>query len=162
MHFLPTVYVTCDICMGKRFMKETLEITYRGKNIYEVLQMTIEEAITELFGPGPLELPGKASPGLYHDALELHLDERQIANIKAHQRAGAEAEASLNAAIPDYVSDLWDGPAHPRTGFPGRASIRADLVIWQGITYKSRFGVLSAETDDVALPDGCYILVKIA
>lgn len=44
MHFLPTVYVTCDICEGKRFMKETLEITYRGKNIYEVLQMTIEEA----------------------------------------------------------------------------------------------------------------------
>jgi excinuclease ABC subunit A len=44
MHFLPTVYVTCDICLGKRFMKETLEVTYRGKNIYEVLQMTIEEA----------------------------------------------------------------------------------------------------------------------
>jgi excinuclease ABC subunit A len=44
MHFLPTVYVTCDICEGKRFMKETLEVTYRGKNIYEVLQMTIEEA----------------------------------------------------------------------------------------------------------------------
>ncbi|MBU6214473.1 excinuclease ABC subunit UvrA [Patescibacteria group bacterium] len=44
MHFLPTVYVTCDICGGKRFMKETLEITYRGKNIHEVLMMTIEEA----------------------------------------------------------------------------------------------------------------------
>ncbi len=44
MHFLPTVYVTCDICMGKRFMKETLDVTYRGKNIYEVLQMTVEEA----------------------------------------------------------------------------------------------------------------------
>ncbi|MFZ2500927.1 MAG: ATP-binding cassette domain-containing protein, partial [Minisyncoccia bacterium] len=44
MHFLPTVYVTCDVCEGKRFMKESLEVTYRGKNIYEVLQMTIEEA----------------------------------------------------------------------------------------------------------------------
>lgn len=44
MHFLPTVYVTCDVCLGKRFMKETLEVTYRGKNIFEVLQMTIEEA----------------------------------------------------------------------------------------------------------------------
>ncbi len=44
MHFLPTVYVTCDVCEGKRFMKETLEITYRGKNVWEVLQMTIEEA----------------------------------------------------------------------------------------------------------------------
>jgi excinuclease ABC subunit A len=44
MHFLPTVYVTCDVCNGTRFMKETLEITYRGKNIFEVLSMTIEEA----------------------------------------------------------------------------------------------------------------------
>jgi len=44
MHFLPTVYVLCDVCNGKRFMKETLEITYRKKNIYEILQMTIEEA----------------------------------------------------------------------------------------------------------------------
>ncbi len=44
MHFLPTVYVTCDVCNGTRFMKETLEVTYRGKNIYEILQMTIEEA----------------------------------------------------------------------------------------------------------------------
>ncbi|MEK7602211.1 MAG: excinuclease ABC subunit UvrA [Patescibacteria group bacterium] len=44
MHFLPTVYVVCDVCNGTRFMKETLEVTYRGKNIYDVLQMTIEEA----------------------------------------------------------------------------------------------------------------------
>lgn len=46
MHFLPTVYVTCDVCNGTRFMRETLEVTYRGKNIYDVLQMTIEEAET--------------------------------------------------------------------------------------------------------------------
>ncbi len=44
MHFLPTVYVTCDVCGGKRFMKETLEVTYRGKNIHEILEMTVEEA----------------------------------------------------------------------------------------------------------------------
>ncbi len=44
MHFLPTVFVTCDVCDGKRFTKETLEVTYRKKNIYEVLHMTIEEA----------------------------------------------------------------------------------------------------------------------
>ncbi len=44
MHFLPTVYVTCDVCDGKRFTKETLEVTYRKKNIWEVLHMTIEEA----------------------------------------------------------------------------------------------------------------------
>ncbi|MAZ56427.1 excinuclease ABC subunit A [bacterium] len=44
MHFLPTVYVTCDVCDGKRFTKETLEVRYKGKNIHEVLHMTIEEA----------------------------------------------------------------------------------------------------------------------
>ena len=46
MHFLPTVYVTCDVCQGKRFMKETLEVKYKKKSVYDVLQMTIEEALT--------------------------------------------------------------------------------------------------------------------
>lgn len=45
MHFLPTVYVPCDVCNGKRFMKETLEIKYNKKNIYDILEMTIEEAL---------------------------------------------------------------------------------------------------------------------
>lgn len=44
MHFLPTVYVPCDVCDGKRFTKETLEVTFKGKNVHEVLSMTIEEA----------------------------------------------------------------------------------------------------------------------
>jgi len=46
MHFLPTVYVVCDVCDGKRFTKETLEVKYKGKNINEVLGMTVEEAST--------------------------------------------------------------------------------------------------------------------
>jgi len=45
MHFLPTVYVTCDVCSGKRFDKETLTIKYKKKNIYEVLKMTVEEGL---------------------------------------------------------------------------------------------------------------------
>ncbi|MSR78746.1 MAG: excinuclease ABC subunit A [Candidatus Taylorbacteria bacterium] len=45
MHFLPTVYVPCEVCEGKRFMKETLEVTYKKKNIYQVLNMTVEEAL---------------------------------------------------------------------------------------------------------------------
>jgi excinuclease ABC subunit A len=43
MHFLPTVYVQCEVCKGRRFDRETLEVLYKGKNIYEVLEMTIEE-----------------------------------------------------------------------------------------------------------------------
>lgn len=45
MSFLPTVYVPCEVCGGKRFMKETLEVTYKKKNIHDVLEMTIEDAI---------------------------------------------------------------------------------------------------------------------
>jgi len=45
MHFLPTVYVTCDVCSGRRFQKDTLEIKYKKKNINDVLQMTAEEAL---------------------------------------------------------------------------------------------------------------------
>jgi excinuclease ABC subunit A len=44
MHFLADVYVTCDVCQGKRYNRETLEVTYKGKNIQEVLAMTIEDA----------------------------------------------------------------------------------------------------------------------
>ena len=44
MHFLPDIYVTCDTCKGKRYNRETLDIHYKGKNIYEVLDMTVEEA----------------------------------------------------------------------------------------------------------------------
>ena len=45
MHFLPDVYVPCTECEGKRYNDETLQVTYKGKNIYDVLELTIEEAI---------------------------------------------------------------------------------------------------------------------
>ena len=45
MHFLPDIFVPCDVCKGKRYNRETLEIRYKGKNIYEVLEMTVEDAL---------------------------------------------------------------------------------------------------------------------
>ncbi|MDQ3881225.1 MAG: excinuclease ABC subunit UvrA [Chloroflexota bacterium] len=52
MHFLPDVYVTCEVCKGKRYNREALEITYKGKNIAEILDMTVDEAL-EFFAPVP-------------------------------------------------------------------------------------------------------------
>lgn len=52
MHFLPDVYVPCDVCKGKRYNRETLEIHYKGKNIHDVLEMTVEEGV-EFFSAVP-------------------------------------------------------------------------------------------------------------
>jgi excinuclease ABC subunit A len=52
MHFLPDIYVPCDICKGKRYNRETLEVRYKGRNIHEVLEMTVEDAVP-FFEPVP-------------------------------------------------------------------------------------------------------------
>jgi excinuclease ABC subunit A len=53
MHFLPDIYVHCDVCHGRRYNRETLEIRYKGRNIHEVLDMTVEDAL-EFFKPVPV------------------------------------------------------------------------------------------------------------
>ncbi len=53
MHFLPDIYVPCDVCKGKRYNRETLEVRYKGKSIYEVLEMTVEDA-RQFFDPVPV------------------------------------------------------------------------------------------------------------
>ena len=84
MHFLPTVHVTCDVCSGKRFNRETLEIQYNDKNIFDILEMTIEEA-TEFFKEVPW----------VHDKLKI-LDEVGLGYLRLGQSAptlsGGEAQ----------------------------------------------------------------------
>lgn len=62
MHFLPDVYVTCDVCGGKRYNRDTLEVKYKSKSIYDVLNMTVEEGL-EFFS---------AVPKLYHKLKTLY------------------------------------------------------------------------------------------
>jgi excinuclease ABC subunit A len=61
MHFLPPVYVTCESCNGRRYNRETLEITYKGMNIADILEMTVDEAVTFF----------RAVPQIYEPALTL-------------------------------------------------------------------------------------------
>ncbi|MEM9424091.1 MAG: excinuclease ABC subunit UvrA, partial [Spirochaetota bacterium] len=71
MHFLPDVHVTCEVCGGKRFNQETLEVRYKGKNIHDVLEMTIEDAV-EFFSAIPqikAKLETLAKVGLAYMAL---------------------------------------------------------------------------------------------
>jgi excinuclease ABC subunit A len=53
MHFLPDIYVACDVCKGKRYNRETLEVRYKGRNVHEVLEMTVEDAL-EFFANVPV------------------------------------------------------------------------------------------------------------
>ena len=84
MHFLPDVYVTCDVCHGARYNRETLEVKFKGKSIADVLDMTVEDA-AEFF---------KAVPGI-RDKMRM-LQEVGLGYIKVGQQAttlsGGEAQ----------------------------------------------------------------------
>ena len=68
MHFLPDVYVTCDVCKGKRYNRETLEVKYKGKSIYDVLEMNVEEAL-ELLDVARMDGHKYYEPGhMYYDS----------------------------------------------------------------------------------------------
>jgi excinuclease ABC subunit A len=90
MHFLPDVYVTCSACAGKRYNRETLEITYKGKNISDVLEMTVEQA-ADFF---------RGLPKIHHDLDTLH--EVGLGYIRLGQQAttlsGGEAQRVKLAA----------------------------------------------------------------
>ena len=89
MHFLPDIYVPCEVCKGKRYNRETLEVNYKGKSIADVLDMTIEQA-RDFFAPirkNPQEGSGCALPGrlgIYAiGAAEYHAVRRRSAACEA-------------------------------------------------------------------------------
>ncbi len=126
MHFLPDVYVTCDVCKGKRYNRETLEVLFKGKSIADVLDMTVEEAL-EFFKAVPrvrdvLALLAPRRPRLHpcrpagHDALR-----RRGAARQARQGA-VEARHRPHAL---YSRRADHRPAFPRRGQAARRAARA-------------------------------------
>ena len=119
MHFLPDVYVTCDVCKGKRYNRETLEIKFKGKSIADVLDMTVEEA-AEFFEAVPairdkLETLQRVGPRLHPG---------RPAGDDAVGRRGAAREAVEGAgAARDRPHALHPRRADHRPAFRGRAKL---------------------------------------
>ena len=115
MHFLPDVYVPCDVCHGQRYNRETLEIRYKGKNIHEVLAMTVEQAYRVLrAGAGRRAQAADAArrgPRLHHArAVGDHAVRRRSAARQARARA-VQARHRPHAVHPRRADDR---PALPR------------------------------------------------
>lgn len=97
MHFLPDIYVPCDVCKSKRYNRETLEVKYKGKNIHEVLEMTIEEA-REFFDAVPAlarKLQTLMDVGLSYIKLG-----QSATTLSGVRRSGSSCRASCPSAIP--------------------------------------------------------------
>ena len=113
MHFLPDVYITCDVCKGRRYNHETLEVRYKGKNIYEILEMTVEEAL-EFFS----EHPGDPQQARHAEPRGPGLHQARPAGHDPFRRRGAAGQA-LGRAV--QARDRA-GPSTCSTS-PPRASI---------------------------------------
>ncbi len=116
MHFLPDVYVTCDVCKGKRYDRETLEVKYRDKSIADVLDMTVEEAAV-LFKAVP-SISEKMET-LARVGLELY--QGRPAGEHALRRRGAARQAREGVVAPcDGPHALHSRRADDRPAFPRR------------------------------------------
>ena len=103
MHFLPDIYVPCEVCKGKRYNRETLEVKYKGKNIHDVLNMTVDEGL-----PTPTEFyPPQPSVGLGY--LKIGQSSTTLSG------GGPSGEAGHGAVPPVHRQDhLYPGRGHHR------------------------------------------------
>ena len=117
MHFLPDVYVACDVCKGKRYNRETLEVKYKGKSIYDVLEMTVEEGLGVLQGP-----PENRAQAAHAVRRGTGLHQDRSAGNDAFGRRGTAREACNGAEpTPDRQDGVYSRRADDRSAHCGRA-----------------------------------------
>ena len=104
MHFLPDVYVPCDVCRGRRYNRETLEILYRGRNIHQVLDTTVEEA-SQLFA----NMPARARQARDADARSARYlrSARTRPRSRAARRSASSSRANSPSAARAARSTCW-------------------------------------------------------
>ena len=98
MHFLPDVYVPCDVCHGKRYNRETLEILYKGYSIHDVLEMTVEDALT-LFEPVPVDRAQARNADRRRPELHQARPDRRP-RCRAAKRSASSCRRNSRAATP--------------------------------------------------------------
>ncbi len=132
MHFLPDIYVTCDVCKGKRYDRETLEIKFKGKSIADVLDMTVEEA-AELFKAVPsvrdkLETLKRVGLGYIHvgqQATTLSGGEAQRIKLSKELSKRATGPHALYSRRADHracISTTWPSCSRCCTSWSTRAT----------------------------------------
>ena len=126
MHFLPDVYVPCDTCHGKRYNRETLDIRYKGKNISEVLKLTVEDALA-LFRNVPMvahKLETLMAVGLGY--IELGQNATTLSRRRSAAREAREgAVEALDGIDVIRARRADDGPALPRHRAAARGALQA-------------------------------------
>ena len=116
MHFLPDVYVTCDVCKGKRYNRETLEVLFKGKSIADVLDMTVEEA-AEFFKAVPRVR--ETFKTLHRVGLDyIHVGQQATTLVRRRSPARQAGEGIVEARHRPYA--LHPGRADHRSAFPRR------------------------------------------
>ena len=116
MHFLPDVYVTCDVCKGKRYNRETLEVLFKGKSIADVLDMTVEEA-AEFFKAVPRVR--ETFKTLHRVGLDyIHVGQQATTLVRRRSATGQAGKGTVKARHRPHA--LHPGRADHRPAFPRR------------------------------------------